>query len=199
MGRTLNEATLQLIDAARGGDRAAFGELVVVFKGKVYATAYALTGDAQEAQELTQETFVRAMQGLPRLESSEKFGGWLRGITTTLARDVRRKAARERRHLKAAAREREGQAAPVDEVVAGKESGAKQVAILKELVGGLPENVRVALDLRFREGLSYAEIGEVMGVPASTVRGLLYRGTKALRTKMRPMLGSAQRVAGETA
>lgn len=197
MGRTLNEATLQLIDAARGGDRAAFGELVVVFKGKVYATAYALTGDAQEAQELTQETFVRAMQGLPRLESSEKFGGWMRGITNTLARDVRRKAARERRHLKAAARQRDGHEAPVDEAVAGKEAGAKHVAILKGLVETLPENVRVALDLRFREGLSYAEIGEVMGVPASTVRGLLYRGTKALRSKMRPML--RHETAGETA
>lgn len=197
MGRTLNEATLQLIDAARGGDRAAFGELVVVFKGKVYATAYALTGDAQEAQELTQETFVRAMQGLPRLESSEKFGGWMRGITNTLARDVRRKAARERRHLKAAARERDGHGAPVDEVVADKETGAKHVAILKELVGTLPENVRVALDLRFREGLGYAEIGEVMGVPASTVRGLLYRGTKALRSKMRPMLSSSFQKAGQ--
>jgi len=52
----------------------------------------------------------------------------------------------------------------------------------------LPENCRVALDLRFREGLSYAEIGEVMGVPASTVRGLLYRGTSTLRRKLKPML-----------
>ena len=50
------------------------------------------------------------------------------------------------------------------------------------------EEPRVALDLRFRENLSYAEIGEVMGVPASTVRGLLYRGTLALRLKLKPML-----------
>jgi RNA polymerase sigma-70 factor, ECF subfamily len=195
----LNEATLQLVDAARGGDRAAFGELVVVFKGKVYGTALALTGDAVEAQELTQETFVRAMQGLPRLQSSEKFGGWMRGITCTLARDVRRKAARERRHLQAAARQRDGQAEAVDVRVAGKETSAQHVAILKGLVGGLPENVRVALDLRFREGLSYAQIGEVMGVPASTVRGLLYRGTKALRDKMRPMLRSEKETAGKKA
>lgn len=192
----MNEAILQLVDAARGGDREAFGQLVVAFKGKVYATALALTGNAQEAQELTQETFVRAMQGLPRLESSDRFGGWVRGITSTLARDVRRKAARERKHLQAAALERDGRVEPVDVGVVRRESNAQQSAILQGLVGDLPENVRVALDLRFREGLSYAEVGEVMGVPASTVRGLLFRGTQALRKKMKSSL-RAPRAAGE--
>lgn len=192
----MNEATLQLVNAAREGDREAFGQLVIAFKGKVYATALALTGNAQEAQELTQETFVRAMQGLPRLQSSERFGGWVRGITSTLARDVRRKAARERKHLQAAALERDGRIEPVDATVARRESTSKQAALLQDLVGALPENVRVALDLRFREGLGYAEIGEVMGVPASTVRGLLYRGTQALRKKLQPALRQAP---GETA
>ena len=72
--------------------------------------------------------------------------------------------------------------------ISARESGQRELALLANALPGLPENVRLALDLRFRESLSYAEIGEVMGVPASTVRGLLYRGTKALRTKLKPQL-----------
>ncbi|MGE0706803.1 MAG: RNA polymerase sigma factor [Planctomycetota bacterium] len=181
---------------AKGGDQGAFGELVTAYRGRVYATALALTGDPTEAEELTQEAFVRAMKGLARLERPERFEGFMRGITTTLHKDVRRKAAREKRHLESAARQRPKDAEePADAPLAAREQSARQHALLHDLVNGLPQNVRVALDLRFRRDLSYAEIAQEMGVPPSTVRGLLFRGTKALRQKLRPML----RRAGESA
>lgn len=185
-GPELNEAELQLVEAARGGDRAAFGRLVERFKGRVYAMALAITGDGHEAQELTQETFVRALQNMPRLEQPARFQPWLRGITHTVSKDVRRRAARERRHLQSAATQAPSSAPSASEGFVAREASAHEQQRLAELVAGLPEQVRVAIDLRFREGLSYAEIGEVMAVPASTVRGLLYRGTRALRTKLTP-------------
>ncbi len=185
----LNEPEQQLVAAAQGGDRLAFGRLVQLTKGRVYAMALAIAKDPEEAQELTQETFVRALQSLPRLQDPAKFSPWLRGITHTLAKDVRRRAARERRHLQAAARERAGAVGEAaDAHLARREALGRQQALLADQVAALPENTRLALDLRFREGLSYAEIGEVLGVPASTVRGLLYRGTKALRLKLAPLL-----------
>ncbi len=185
----MNQAELKLVAAAQGGDRQAFGQLVHRFKGRVYAMSLAIAGDPDEAHELAQETFVRALQSLPRLEDPAKFAGWLRGITSTLGKDVRRRAARERRHLQAAARQREGASEAADAQLARREALGHEQAALAELVDALPENTRLALDLRFREGLGYAQIGELMGVPASTVRGLLYRGTKALRLGMRPLLG----------
>jgi RNA polymerase sigma-70 factor (ECF subfamily) len=185
----LKEADLQLVTEAQSGDRDAFGELVVLYRGRVYAKALALSGDNEEAQELTQETFVRAMQNLPRLKQPERFGGWLGGITSTLAKDVRRKAAREKRHMRNAAHQRPltDDVAP-DAALALRESSQRRNALLLDLVNTLPESVRIALDLRFRRDLSYAQIAKEMGVPQSTVRGLLHRGTKALRTKLRPML-----------
>jgi RNA polymerase sigma-70 factor, ECF subfamily len=158
------------------------------YRGRVYAMAMAVTANADEATELTQETFVRALQSLPRLEEPEKFPSWVRGITYTISQDLRRKAARERRHMKRAAQQRATSEAPVDVDVAARESGKREVELLGEAVGTLPENTRIALDLRYREGLSYAQIGEVLGVPDSTVRGLLYRGTRTLRHKLQPML-----------
>lgn len=184
----MNEADLQLVEAAQDGDRAAFGQLVERFKGRVYATSLAICADREEAQELTQETFVRALQSIPRLKAPAKFPSWLRGIAFTVGRDVRRRAARERKHSQAAGQLRPQSAGAADAALAKQEVLSKEQQMLAELVAGLPENCRIALDLRFREDLSYAQIGEAMGVPPSTVRGLLYRGTKALRQKMKPML-----------
>ena len=183
-----SEASVQLVVAAQNGDRDAFSRLVEHYRGPVYAMAMAITADRDEALELTQETFIRALKNLPRLEAPDKFHPWLRGITHTIGRDIRRKAARERRHVEAAAQERPVAAAAVDVAVGEGEAASAELAALSGLVATLPENIRVALDLRFREGLSYEEIGKVMGVPASTVRGLLHRGTKALREKMRPTI-----------
>jgi RNA polymerase sigma-70 factor (ECF subfamily) len=188
----LNEADLQLIRAAQGGDRAAFGELVERFKGRVYAMALAITGDRNEAQDLAQETFVRAMQGLPNLSAPEKFPSWVRGIASTVGKDVQRKAAREKKHVQASSWGKAQVAAPVDVGIAEREASGREQALLADLVAALPESTRVALDLRFREGMSYAQIGQAMGVPASTVRGLLFRGTKALRQKIQPMLKRAK-------
>ncbi len=184
----MNEVDLKLVEAAQGGDRAAFGQLVERFKGRVYAVSLAICGDREEAQELTQETFVRALQSMPRLKVSAKFASWLRGIAFTVGRDVRRRAARERKHAHAAGQLRPQAAGTADAALAQREALGKEQQMLADLVATLPANCRVALDLRFREDLSYAQIGEAMGVPPSTVRGLLYRGTKALRQKMKPML-----------
>lgn len=171
------------------GDRDAFGRLVDRYRGRVHAFSLAVCIDADEAVELTQETFVRALQNLPRLKESERFAGWLRGIQYTVSQDIRRRAARERRH-----RERLAQVRPErppeqpDAVVADRELAERAGAQLADELAQLSEPCRIALDLRFREGLSYAQIANVMGVPASTVRGLLYRGTRTLRDRMRPAL-----------
>lgn len=187
--RTLNQEDLQLIQRAVDGDRAAFGQLIQRHKGRVYAMALAVSGNRDEAQELTQETFVRALQNLPRLRDPAKFPAWLRGITYTVGQDVRRRAARERKHLQAAAQGVGSRAAEQpDAGLAAQESSDQQLGLLAEMVSALPETTRMALDLRYREGLSYAEIAEAMNVPVATVRGLLYRGTKTLRQKLKPML-----------
>lgn len=188
MNRPTSEADVQLVRAAQNGDREAFGRLVEHHRGRVFALAMAITADVEQAQELTQETFVRALKNLPRLEAPEKFDPWLRGITHTIGRDIRRRAARERRHVEAAALERPTSVEAADVPVSEAEAAQAELDALAALVSTLPENVRVALDLRFREGLSYEEIGQTMGVPASTVRGLLYRGTKALRERLGPTL-----------
>jgi RNA polymerase sigma-70 factor, ECF subfamily len=74
-----------LVDKAKAGDRAAYGELVVRFEKSVYAMALARVRDPLEAQELAQEVFVHAMRKLPQLREPRAFAGWLRRITARMA------------------------------------------------------------------------------------------------------------------
>jgi RNA polymerase sigma-70 factor (ECF subfamily) len=76
---------IALIERARGGDRAAFGELVERFQPAVYAVALARLRDANEAVELTQEVFIHAMTKLGQLRDPHCFVGWLRQITVRMA------------------------------------------------------------------------------------------------------------------
>src|SRR6188472_1122249 len=74
-----------LIDRAKTGDRAAYGELVTRFDASVFAMALARVRDPLEAQELAQEVFVHAMRKLPQLRDNRCFAGWLRRITARMA------------------------------------------------------------------------------------------------------------------
>lgn len=74
-----------LVDKAKLGDRAAYGELVERFQNSVYAMALARVRNPAEAQELTQEVFVHAMRKLPQLRDARCFAGWLRRITARMA------------------------------------------------------------------------------------------------------------------
>src|SRR5947209_12720896 len=76
---------IALIERARGGDRAAFGELVERFQPAVYAVALARLRDANEAVELTQEVFIHAMMKIEQLRDPHCFVGWLRQITVRMA------------------------------------------------------------------------------------------------------------------
>lgn len=79
-----NEIT-ELVEQAKTGDRAAFGELVNRFQGSVYAMALSRVHDPLEAQELAQEVFIHAMWKLPQLREPRAFAGWLRKITARMA------------------------------------------------------------------------------------------------------------------
>jgi RNA polymerase sigma-70 factor (ECF subfamily) len=81
---TWNEI-LDLVERARGGDRAAYGELVTRFQPAVYAVALARLRNPGEAQELTQEVFIHGMTKLGQLRDAQCFAGWLRQITVRMA------------------------------------------------------------------------------------------------------------------
>ena len=152
-------------------------EVVRTHGARVYRLAYRLSGDRHDAEDLTQETFVRVFRSLDSYRPGT-FEGWLHRITTNLFLDLVRRRARIR-----------FEALPEDaERVPGRTPGPAQVFDDTHLdddvqlaLDALPPEFRAAVVLCDIEGLSYEEVADALGTRLGTVRSRIHRGRRALR------------------
>ncbi|HET9886819.1 MAG TPA: RNA polymerase sigma factor [bacterium] len=176
--RKSDEGELLVVRAAREGDEASFRVLVDRYRDRVYALAMRIAKDSHAAEEIAQDTFVRAWQALPLFRGDSRFSTWLYRIAFRRALDE--KAVLDRR------RGRELQSdAEVDSLrdlpaPAGGDFGLRRK--LERLVSQLPESQRIALTLFYGADQSIEEIGKVLDVPTGTVKTHLHRGRAELRT-----------------
>ncbi len=169
-------------------------QIVRAHRARVYRTAYRLTGNSHDAEDLTQDVFVRVFRALPQF-STGSFEGWLYRITTNLFLDqVRRKTRIRFDSLGDDEAERvvSRDATPSEVVV---ESSME--ADIQEALDALLPQFRVAVVLCDIEGLTYEEIAEVLGVKLGTVRSRIHRGRALLRESLAhraPTTGTATRM-----
>ncbi len=172
------------IARAQAGDKAAFGQLVLRYRRLVVSVAYHHGLDLAEAEDVAQETFVKAWLALPRYrEPIGSLRAWLCRIAINTARDVHR-------------RERPAQELDED-MIDGNNSPAEQAEINSEAMAvrraldQIPAASRAALVLREYEGLAYAEIATALGIPVGTVMSRL----SFARSRLRELLIAAGEVA----
>jgi RNA polymerase sigma-70 factor, ECF subfamily len=152
-------------------------ELVRQHADRVYRLAYRLSGSQHDAEDLTQETFIRVFRSLQNYQPGT-FEGWLHRITTNLFLDMVRRRARIRM-----------ESLPDDyDRVPADEPNPEQIyhdsrlgPNLQAALDSLPPEFRAAVVLCDIEGLSYEEIGATLGVKLGTVRSRIHRGRQALR------------------
>jgi len=179
--KQLHEQTLaELVIAAQGDDREAFGELVVRFERTVYGIALRRLGNHAEAQELTQEVFVKAMQRLYQLREPVRFGGWLRSITSRMAinRATRRKpvAVTEPAILENACA---SSATPLDNVL--QRERAEEV---RAGLGRLRVLDRKTLEAFYVKGQSLIEMSDAFESPIGTIKRRLHVARKRLAQEL---------------
>ncbi|MBW4719280.1 RNA polymerase sigma factor SigE [Saccharothrix obliqua] len=155
---------------------------------RVYRLAYRLTGNQHDAEDLTQETFIRVFRSLASYQPGT-FEGWLHRITTNLFLDMVRRRSKFRM---------EGLPDDADRV-AGDDPSPEQVYTdthldpdLQAALDELPPDFRAAVVLCDVEGLSYEEIGATLGVKLGTVRSRIHRGRQALRASLERRRGLVQ-------
>jgi RNA polymerase sigma factor (sigma-70 family) len=155
-------------------------EVVREHGDRVYRLAYRLTGNTHDAEDLTQETFIRVFRSLASYKPGT-FEGWLHRITTNLFLDMARRRSRVRM---------EGLPEDTDRIV-GDDPSPEQVYSdthldpdLQAALDELPPEFRAAVVLCDVEGLSYEEIGATLGVKLGTVRSRIHRGRQALRASL---------------
>ena len=155
-------------------------EVVTRHSARVYRLAYRLTGNQHDAEDLTQEVFVRVFRSLSSYTPGT-FEGWLHRITTNLFLDTVRRKARIR-----------FEALPDDaERLESRDRGPAQVydethfdADVQAALDALPPDFRAAVVLCDLEGLSYEEIASTLGIKIGTVRSRIHRGRSALRAAL---------------
>ena len=178
VGRPLEEE--ELVRLAKAGDGDAYRRIVQTYQGIAFRTAYVLTGNAADAEEATQDAFLKAYRALHRFRAGAPFRPWLLRIVANEARNRRRSATRRAAlTLRAAGEERpSGDAAPSPEatVLAREERAA-----LLGAVESLSEDQRAVIACRFFLDLSEAETAAVLGVRKGTVKSRTSRALDRLR------------------
>ena len=173
---------------ARQGDGDAFRSLVELHSRQAFALAYRLTGDERDADDVVQESFIRAYRQIGRFEARSNFGTWLHRIVVNCAMDLLRA-----RH----ARRGERGADPVEElpdVLASDDPSPERLARSAEIrqrvessMGRLTPDERVAFTLRHYEGRSIDEICATMGVQKSAAKHAVFRAVRKLRDALEPL------------
>lgn len=186
--RRMEGNDLDLVERARAGDTDAFRELVDRHSRTMFKTAYRLTGNEADADDLVQEAFLRAYRKLDRFDGRSQFSTWLYRITVNCGMDLMRK--KSRRNARAAMDE-----GVVLDSVATDDPRPDRLALSGE-IGRAVESVlrtlspmeRAAFVLRHFEGRSIAEIGGLLGARSGATKHAIFRAVKKLRAALGPLV-----------
>ncbi len=181
-----------LIEDCKQGNPAAFDEFVRRYKDRVYGVVYRFLGNHEDAQDVSQEVFLRAYQGLSQFEGRSKVYTWLYTIAGNLARNRLRDSGRRGRNkivrLDEARAEREGVQGAWTSAEANPEEAARGQELeraMQEVLLTLPEHYRLVFVLRTFDRLNYDEIAEIAGCPRGTVKSRLNHARKQLHVRLK--------------
>lgn len=171
-----------LVARARTGDASAFEALVNTHAQLVYNLAFRVVNDPYEAEDLAQEAFLRAWQGLPRFRGQARFSTWLYRIVTNLCYN---RLPRMRRELMAMEPDERATYLPDERQEVERTLLSDELsAYLHQAIAELPDSYRLLITLRHLQEMSYNEIAEVTGMPLGTVKTGIFRARKLLRNAL---------------
>ncbi|MBF0253242.1 MAG: RNA polymerase sigma factor [Candidatus Omnitrophica bacterium] len=169
----------KLIQDARKGDIRSFEEIYKLTSGFVYAVSYRVMGSKMDAEEVTQDVFIRIYDNLDKYEDGTSFKSWIYRITMNISINYYKKAKRRRSYFRDnfdVAVETYGRDSEIEGNIDKEEKDKK----IKKLLGVLNTDQRACMVLRVVEGLSYEEIANVLKVKINTVRTRLKRAREKM-------------------
>jgi RNA polymerase sigma-70 factor (ECF subfamily) len=169
--------------AAIHGDREAFEMIIRTHSRTLFAIAYGILQNREEAEDVVQDAFVKAWKTRWRVRDPEKFPAWLATIARHRAHDIFR-------------RRRTVPLSTIDEVIepssAAELNGSELDQQLRLALATLPELHRAALTLRYFEEMDYRSIENILGLSNGALRGILGRALASMRKQLRPALASLE-------
>ena len=164
------------VDLAREGDTVAFEQLYQLHKDRIYALCWRLCGgDAALAQDLVQESFIRAWSKLDLFRGDSRFGTWMHRLSANVALSDRRIRLRKVKHETPLSDDIERTA------IGARSTGQGLRNDLEQAIGALPERARTVLVLYDIEGYSHAEIAKITDMAVGSSKAQLHRARKLVR------------------
>ncbi|MCC7384709.1 MAG: sigma-70 family RNA polymerase sigma factor [Deltaproteobacteria bacterium] len=186
------------VEAALDGDNQVFGRLVERYQKRVYALAFGILRNREDAWDVAQEAFVKAYKNLGTFEGSSAFYTWLYRITYNLSLDLLRSKSRREtvdfEEGRAHVSEELGEALQQPEHPSDTVDRRELTEVVQRAMTRLSEKHRAIIVLREIEGLSYEEMAEVLKISKGTVMSRLFHARRNLQTLLRPYLEQGQDV-----
>jgi len=189
------EVDQQLVERVQRGDKHAFELLVVKYQRRLGRLISRFVRDSAEAEDVTQEAFIKAYRALPGFRGESAFYTWLYRIGVNTAKNylisLGRRAPTSTQFDVEESEDFETSELMHDVSTPENELMSKQVVeVVNASLLKLPEDLRTALTLREIEGLSYEEIAEIMNCPIGTGRSRIVRARETIASNLRPLLGT---------
>jgi RNA polymerase sigma-70 factor (ECF subfamily) len=194
----LHDPDVRLMLQVKGGDAAAFTELVMRYQNRLLTVLEHLVGNREQAEDLTQDVFLRVFRARERYTAEAKFSTWLFTIANNVASNALR--SRSRRREVGVPEGNGSDSVPLSlEQMAKAASGfmptraldkSEQAEMVRHAVGNLNERQRLALLLAKFEGMSYQDIAQTMGLSVQAIKSLLSRARVNLKEMLTPYVES---------
>lgn len=190
--RTSEQLDQELVLRVQQGDKSAFDLLVIKYQHKIIQLVNRYVKDHSEAQDVAQETFIKAYRALGGFRGDSAFYTWLYRIAINTAKNYL--VSRSRRNSDYQIDIDDAEACENAPQLQGMETPERSllneeiIETIKTAIDNLPEEMRIAIMLREFEGMSYEEIAEAMDCPVGTVRSRIFRAREAIDNKLNPLL-----------
>ena len=185
-----------LVVRVQQGDKRAFDLLVKKYQHKVLTVVGRYISDHSEAQDVTQEAFIKAYRALPKFRGDSAFYTWIYRIAINTAKNYL--VSRGRRPPDSDIDVADGELFETGQRLRDVNSPEAQLLsdeiqrTVRQALDELSEDLRAAITLREFEGLSYEEIAEILACPVGTVRSRIFRAREAIDEKLKPLLGEGE-------
>jgi RNA polymerase sigma-70 factor (ECF subfamily) len=183
------EQEADLVGRCLDGDAAAWDALARMYRKRVFAIAYKFVARLDEAEDLTQEIFVKLFRALPTYDRRASFDTWLTRVSRNLCIDYYRRRRREEGTFTG---DIDPDAIPLDELVARPDATLEQrdqIALVRRALAKLPPAYRKPVALRDIHELNYEEIAQRLQLPEGTVKSRISRGRRELARHLRTLQG----------
>ena len=166
----------ELINKILSGDNDAFSEIVTRYKNLVYSVILRMINDYEEANDISQEVFIKVYKNLAKYQPEYKFSTWIMRITTNHVIDYLRKRKQETVNIEDVDYELSSSSNPEREYLEKEQS-----EIFAKAIGKLPEMYRLPIVLYHIKRFSYQEIADMLNIPLSKVKNRIFRGRRLLK------------------